>query len=238
MFDAKSLLDQMLGGTSPGGQPGGLGDRAREAQQKFRQSPLNSFGGGAAVGGLVGLLLGGKGMRKMAGGALGYGGAAMLGALALRAYQNYQQGKAAQAAAPISSADLAEIPAAQLPHALPAPDGSPFELLLMRAMIGAAKADGQVDPQEQQQVFEQVERLGLDAAAKAAVFDLLAKPLDLSTLDVSVGNEAQRAEIYLAARMATDGNHPGERAYLDALAARLQLPAQLRSHLDSQIVAA
>jgi uncharacterized membrane protein YebE (DUF533 family) len=230
MFDPKSLLDQFLGG-----QAGGIGGLARGAQEKFQNSALNSFGGGAAVGGVLGLLLGGKGLRKMAGGALGYGGAAVLGALALRAYQNYQQGKAAQGAAPFTPAELAQVPPAQLPHALPAADGSPFELLLMRAMIGAAKSDGHIDPQEQQLVFEQVERLGLDAESKAAVFDLLAKPLDLSKLDASVGSEAQRAEIYLAARLATDGNHPGERAYLDALASRMQLPAQLRAHLDSQV---
>jgi uncharacterized membrane protein YebE (DUF533 family) len=234
MFDPKSLLDQFLGGSSQGGAPGGLGNLARDAQQKFRNSGVNSFGGGAAVGGVLGLLLGGKAMRKMAGGAMGYGGAAVLGALALRAYQNYQQGKAVQTA-PATAQELAAMPASQLPHALPSSDGTPFELLLMRAMIGAAKADGHIDAQEQQHVFEQVERLGLDAESKAAVFDLLSQPLDLTRLDASVGNEAQRAEIYLAARLATDGSHPGERAYLDAVAARLQLPAQLRAHLDSQV---
>jgi uncharacterized membrane protein YebE (DUF533 family) len=233
VIDPKSLLDQFLG--SAHGKAGGLGDMARGAQQKFQQSPLNSFGGGAVAGGVLGLLLGSKGMRKMAGGALGYGGAAALGALALRAYQNYQQGKQVQQAAPLTAGDLAQQPAAPLPHALPAADGSPFELLLIRAMVGAAKADGHMDMQEQQHVFEQVERLALDAESKAAVFDLLAKPLDLSRLDASVGNEAQRAEIYLAARLATNGDHPGERAYLDALAARLQLPAALRAHLDSQL---
>lgn len=233
MFDPKSLLDQFLGGSTGVGQQGGLGNLARNAQQKFQTSGLNSFGGGAALGGVVGLLLGGKAMRKMAGGALGYGGAAALGALALRAYQNYQQGKSAQAAGPASLHELSQTPAAQLPHALPAADGSAFELLLLRAMIGAAKADGAIDAQEQQHVFEQVERMGLDAESKAVVFDLLAKPLDLSQLDASIGNEAQRAEVYLAARLATDGNHAGERAYLDALAARLQLPAPLRAHLDS-----
>jgi uncharacterized membrane protein YebE (DUF533 family) len=220
MFDPKSLLDQFLGG---------------QARQKFQQSGLNSFGGGAAIGGVLGLLLGGKSVRKMAGGALGYGGAAALGALALRAYQNYQQGKAAQQMSPASFDDLKNVPAEQLPHALPAADGTPFELLLMRAMVGAAKADGHVDAAEQQHLFEQVERLSLDATAKAAVFDLLSQPLDLSKLDASIGNEAQRAEIYLAARLATDGNHPGERAYLDALAGRLALPPPLRAHLESQL---
>ncbi len=236
MFDPKSLLDQFLGGQT-GGQPGGFGNMARGAQQKFQNSPLNSFGGGAAVGGVLGLLLGGKKMRKMAGGALGYGGAAVLGALALRAYQNYQQGKSVQGTVPMNPQDLAQVQPSQLPHSLPAADGSPFELLLMRAMVGAAKSDGHIDPQEQQHLFEQVERLGLDADAKAAVFDMLSRPLDLATLNASVGNEAQRAEIYLAARLATDGDHPGERAYLDALASRLQLPAQLRAHVDSQVAA-
>jgi uncharacterized membrane protein YebE (DUF533 family) len=236
MIDPKSLLDQFLGGGA--GQAGGLGNMARNAQQKFQGSALNSFGGGAAMGGVLGLLLGGKKMRKMAGGALGYGGAAVLGALALKAYQNYQQGKSVQAPAAFPENDLlAQVTPSNLPHALPAADGSPFELLLMRAMVGAAKADGHIDAQEQQHVFEQVERLGLDAETKAAVFDLLAKPLDISSLDASVGNEAQRAEIYLAARLATDGSHAGERAYLDALAARLQLPAPLRAHLDSQAAA-
>jgi uncharacterized membrane protein YebE (DUF533 family) len=231
MFDPKSLLDQFLGGNS------GAAGLARDARQKFQTSGMNSFGGGAALGGVLGLLLGSKPVRKMAGGAMGYGGAAVLGALALRAYQNYQQGKAVQAA-PASVDEVPQVPASQLPHALPAADGSPFELLLMRAMIGAAKADGQIEGMEQQHLFEQVERLGLDAEAKAAVFDLLSRPLDLSSLDASIGNEAQRAEIYLAARLATDGNHPGERAYLDALASRLQLPAPLRAHLDGQLPAA
>jgi uncharacterized membrane protein YebE (DUF533 family) len=239
MFDPKTLLDQLLGGNAgsgnAGGQQGGFGDLARTAQQKFQTSGLNSFGGGAAVGGVLGLLLGGKGLGKMAGGAMGYGGAAMLGAMALRAYQNYKQGVAVQGTVPVSRNELAHMPASQMPHALPAADGSPFELLLLRAMVGAAKADGHVDAQEQQHLFEQVERMGLDAEAKAAVFDLLAKPLDLARLDASVGNEAQRGEIYLAARLATDGNHAGERAYLDALAMRLQLPAALRAHLDGQL---
>lgn len=236
MIDPKSLLNQFLGGR--GGGPGNLGGLARNAQQKFQASPLNSFGGGAAVGGVLGLLLGGSRMRRLAGGALGYGGAAVLGALALRAYQNYQQGRAVQPAAAFTDADLARLNESSLPHTLPAADGTPFELLLMRAMVGAAKSDGHIDAHEQQHVFEQVERMGLDAEAKAAVFELLAKPLDLSRLDASVGSEAQRAEIYLAARLATDGGHAGERAYLDALATRLQLPPQLRAHLDNQAGAA
>lgn len=235
MIDPKGLLDQFLG-SGVGGQPGGIGNMARNAQQQFQGSAVNSFGGGLATGGVLGLLLGSKKVRKMAGGAVGYGGAAVLGALALRAYQNYQQGKSVQTSTPASVVDVQQVPPALLPHAQPASDGTPFELILMRAMVGAAKSDGHIDAAEQQHLFEQVERLNLDSESKAAVFDMLGKPLDLSRLDASIGTEAQRAEVYLAARLATDGDHPGERAYLDALSARLQLPAQLRAHLDSQLV--
>jgi uncharacterized membrane protein YebE (DUF533 family) len=236
-MDPKALLDQFLGGQSPGGRPGGSGGLG-QLKQKFDGSPLNSFGGGAALGGVLGLLLGNRKVGKMAGGALGYGGAAMLGALALRAFQAYQQGRpVAQAGAP-GPAELAQIPAQQLPHALPARDGTPFELILMRTMIGAAKSDGHIDAREQQHVFEQVEKLQLDAESKACVFDMLNKPMDLQHLDASIGTDEQRAEVYLAARLATDADHPAERAYLDAVAARLRLPEGLREHLDGQVLAA
>jgi uncharacterized membrane protein YebE (DUF533 family) len=232
-MDPKALLDQFLGGNAGGNPAGGLG----QLRQKFDQSPLNSFGGGAAMGGVLGLLLGNRKVGKLAGGALGYGGAAMLGALALRAYQAYQQGQTAGQTAPATAADLAQVPPQQLPHAQPARDGTPFELVLMRTMIGAAKSDGHIDAREHQHVFEQVERLKLDAESKACVFDLLNQPSDLRFLDASIGSDEQRAEVYLAARLATDADHPAERAYLDAVAARLQLPDGLRAHLDGQAAA-
>ena len=69
-----------------------------------------------------------------------------------------------------------------LPHAQPAADGSPFELALVRAMVGAAKADGHIDAAEQRRLFAEVERLGLDAEAKAYVFDLLTRDVDIASL--------------------------------------------------------
>src|SRR5687767_1915502 len=88
VIDPKQLLEQVLGGSMPAD--------ARSAGRLMkdrldRTSGTSAFAGGAVAGGLLGLLLGGKKMRKMAGGALGYGGAAAIGALALRAYQTYQQ---------------------------------------------------------------------------------------------------------------------------------------------------
>jgi uncharacterized membrane protein YebE (DUF533 family) len=123
-----------------------------------------------------------------------------------------------------------------LPHAQPAADGGSFHMVLIRAMVGAAKADGHVDAIEQQRLFGEIEKLGLDAEAKAVVFDLLAKPVDLSAITSGVATPEQAAEVYLASRLAIDPDMSAERAYLDALAARLALPGELRQHLDAQAV--
>jgi uncharacterized membrane protein YebE (DUF533 family) len=232
MFDPKSLLDQFLGSST--GQ--GLRNAGQSAKGRLDQySGSGGFLRGAAAGGLLGMLIGGKKVRKMAGGALGYGGAAVLGALALKAYQNYQQKKGA-APVTLTPEQFAQLSPQSLPDAQPASDGSPFQLVLIRAMVGAAKADGHVDATEQQRLFGQVEELGLDAEAKAYVFDLLSQPVDMASIANAVASPEQGAEVYLASRMAIDVDVPAERAYLDALAARLKLPADLRAQLDAQTV--
>jgi uncharacterized membrane protein YebE (DUF533 family) len=234
MLDPKSLLDQFLGG----GTGGGLRNAGASIKNRLdQQSGSGGFARGAAAGGLLGLLLGGKGLGKIAGGALGYGGAAAIGALALKAYQEYQLKQSGQksSAAPfsLSPEQLANLSPDALPHAQPAADGGAFQLVLVRAMIGAAKADGHVDADEQQRLFAEVERRDLDAEAKAFVFDLLSQPVDMGSITNAVATPEQGAEVYLASRLAINPDVPAERAYLDALAARLKLPADLRATLDS-----
>lgn len=235
MFDPKTLLDQVLGSQAGGG----LRNAGQSAKGYLDQySGSGGFARGAAAGGLLGLLLGGKGVKKMAGGVLGYGGAAVLGALALKAYQDYQS-RQAQGRGPtpptLTPEQFAALSPEALPHARPAADGGPFQLVLIRAMVAAAKADGHVDAVEQQRLFAEVERFGLDAEAKAYVFDLLAKPADLGAITNAVATPEQGAEVYLASRLAIDPDVPAERAYLDALATRLKLPAGLREQLDAQV---
>jgi uncharacterized membrane protein YebE (DUF533 family) len=223
MIDAKQLLDQLFGS----GTGSDLRAAGRGVGERLNQNDgTRAFAGGAVTGGLLGLLLGSKKARKMAGGALGYGGAAVIGALAMRAYENYRQ-QSASAASPAPDA----MPA--LPHMRPAADGSPFELTLVRAMVGAAKADGHMDAAEQRKVFAEVERLDLDAEAKAYVFDLLGEEIDLASLASAVATPEQGAELYLAARLAIDPDEPGERAFLDALASRLRIAPELRAQLET-----
>lgn len=241
MFDAKRLLEDFLGGGNPGGGSPGGGAGFSKA---------GTFAAGAATGGLAGLLLGSKKAKKIGGSLLGYGGAAVLGGLAYRAWQNHQnRSTAARTAEP--AAPMSRLAAAAATRPLPAPadspfdpgagtaaDGQPFALALVRAMIAAAKADGHIDAEEQSRLFARINELQLDAEAKAFVFDELGRDTDLDAIAALPRGPEQAAEIWLAARLAIDPDDAREKAYITALAAKLKLPTDLVKHLDAQAGAA
>lgn len=213
------------------GAMGGLGGQQSPAGGGFGV-PGGALGGFAA-GGLLGVLLGQKKFRKMAGGALGYGGAAALGALAYRAYQNWQAGQQA-GQAPVATAADAPQEGSRFAPATGA-DGKPFALALIRSMIAAANADGHVGADEQKQIFEAANRGGLDAEDKAFIFDALQNPSSPDQIATLAGSQEQAAELYLAARIAIDPDHPDEKAFLQDLSQSLKLPGGLVSHLDAQV---
>jgi uncharacterized membrane protein YebE (DUF533 family) len=229
-MDPKALLDRFLGPNAAAGA-GDIANRARGALGGNSGALL----GGAAAGGLLALLLGGGKAGKVAGRVAGYGGAAALGALAFRAWQGWQQNQPPAAAAAPTAAAPAALPAPPPPEfQAVSPD---FQLGLVRAMAGAAMADGHVDATEREAIFGQVDRLGLDPDAKAFVFDMLTRPPTIEEIAAGATTQEQAAELYLAARLAIDPDQASERAWLEALAHRLRLPAGLAAHLDSQAAA-
>jgi uncharacterized membrane protein YebE (DUF533 family) len=250
-MNPQSILEQFLGpnvGAS-------AGQAVQGAKGKLANSGWGGVAGGVAAGGVLGLLLGNKKARKtvgkVAGGVVGYGGAAALGALAFRAYQNWQAGQQAPASPPPGQAvrhqatPPAGLPPEPLPEgskfmpgSTPAADGKPFELALVMAMIAAANADGHIGPEEQRLIFARVGELPLDAEDKAFVFDALASPPSLRDITALADGPEQAAEIYLVSRLSIDPDHPMEQAYLEALASRLSLPGDLVDHLESQAAVA
>jgi uncharacterized membrane protein YebE (DUF533 family) len=113
-----------------------------------RQNPLGGFGGGALMGGALGLLMGNKKFRKMGGKVAGYGGAAALGALALKTYQDWQN---KQSAPNQAGATSGMAPAAPTPLRLTdveTPLMEQHSRAMLAAMIAAAKADGHIGPGE------------------------------------------------------------------------------------------
>ena len=251
MINPQSLLDRFLGqGVGPQASApkpqadapfstnpaSGQMDLATAARQAL--SGTGGLGGLAAsgvAGGLLGLLVGGKKKKSGLGGVLSHGGAAMLGALASQAYQGWQKGQTPAQTPLAAPQETARLESRFLPSAAPAADGRPFELALVRAMIGAAKADGHVDADEQGRIFARVGEVGLDPESKAFVFDALAAPVSVTEIAGLATTPEQAAEIYLVSRLAIEPDGQAERAYLEALAHRLKLPGDLVAHLDRQI---
>ena len=242
MIDPEKILRELSKGSLGGGLGGGRG--------------------GGSLGGLGGLLGGGLlgGKRKKGGGKLvQLGTLAAVGAVAYKAYEAYQRNQAAAAGAPGQPAPMGgtggTAPAGTAPAAAhsgsawtppsagapgasavasgaaPASDG----LTLLRAMIAAAKADGEVDAAESQQILAQVGRANLSADEKAFLLEEFAKPLNLDAVIAGVRTPQQAAEVYAASRLVIADASAAEQAYLGLLAARLKLDPQATRELDAAV---
>lgn len=231
-----------LGGGSGGGAGGGsIQDQIGGLIRTHGASVLTS----GLAGGLASQLFKGKGLGRMGGGvgrmggtALKLGGAAIVAGLAYKAYQSWQANNAGAPALPgasplprISAPASGELPAATGTAFLPAGEEDARARLMLSAMIAAAKADGYIDRQEQEAIFGRIDDLDLDAEEKGFVVDEMRKPLSIDDLVAQARTPEAAIEVYTASVLAIDADHPAERAYLDQLAARLNLPADLTAEI-------
>lgn len=171
-----------------------------------------------AAGLAAGLLMSGGKPTKLLGNAAKLGALAAVGGLAYKAWQSYQ---ANQGTAQPARED-AFIPA-------PGNETAHEELgkTLVRAMIAAAKADGKIDAEEKDAIFERLKTMPLSAEEKAWVFDELSTPLDINAVVARADTPEHAAEIYAASLVAITADTPAEQAYLEALAAKLRLDPAL-----------
>jgi len=216
-MNAKNLLDQLLssgqsvlsntlGNQAPSGKPG-----------------YANFGTGMLAGGVLGLLLGDKRVRKFGGKALAYGGAAALGALAFRAYSDWQRQKSA---APAAAPEPAQF--------LPAPASEDRSRAVLKALIAAAKSDGHIDGRERGLIEEKLASLADDPALRSWIDNEVARPLDPADVAAAAGSMEVASEMYLVSVLAVDAESFMERAYLDALATQLKLPVDLKTQLETE----
>lgn len=209
MKDASRLLDQLLSG--------GAGNVVGKARQSWDAQSTGTKG--AIAGGLIGALLGGRGGL---GGIVRVGGAALIGSLATRAYADYKSGKSPMDA--ITSAlglDAAATPSDEL------------AARLVRAMVAAAKADGQVWDQEKAKIVEQIQMLGMEETVGKLLEDELAAPVDVARIAAMATSEEEATQIYTASLLAIDPEAPAEKEYLAALAQELGLEPSLVRHLHA-----
>lgn len=229
------LLNQFLGTSNPQDatpQNGTIG--LSSSMGKISSHIPGGLAGGAAAGGIVALLMSSKSARKFAGKAATYGGAAVLGGLAFKAYKNWQQNNTSAQNQAASSAAHSEVEFHQQALASKQTQNGPFELSIIKAMIAAARADGHIDAAEQRRIFEAVDKLELSAEHKGILFDYLQRDIPIAELVTGIHNIELKSEIYLASCLVIEADHPAERTHLNQLAQALALPGELTRQLEIQ----
>ncbi len=220
---------------------------------------LSGFAGGVAGGALTSAVTSKKG-RKMGKSALKLGALAAVGGVAWKAYQAYSNKNAQNAnqqhtqqqefqTAPQTNtstytpsqrqqAPLTYSPASlsqrQFDAVVEDENNDSGQMLLLRAMITAANADGHIDESERDRIYQQVDKLDLSVQDKASLFDELRNPLTLDRLVHAVSNSETAVEVYAASLLAIDESQPESMGYLNRLASSLLIPRELVSALHEQ----
>jgi uncharacterized membrane protein YebE (DUF533 family) len=104
-------------------------------------------------------------------------------------------------------------------------------LLLIRAMIVAANADGEISPEERQGILRKLDEAGAGPDERRLVERELATPMSTDALLREVRDEQTAEQVYLASALAIEPDTEAERSYLQYLAARLNLDPQRAQEL-------
>jgi uncharacterized membrane protein YebE (DUF533 family) len=108
------------------------------------------------------------------------------------------------------------------------------QMLMLRAMITAANADGHIDESERQRIYQQVDDFDLTIKDKASLFDELRRPLSLQELVKAVPNSQTAIEVYAASLLAIDERQSASLDYLSRLASSMSLPPELVKAVHAQ----
>ncbi len=210
-------LGDLLGSLTGGGQSGGgLGDLLGSLAGG-RQQPQQQQGGG--MGDLLGGLLGG-------GQSGGMGGAGGLGGLLGGALTKFAQNQNSTATNP------GHEDCDHLPMGVNQQEATDQATLIIRAMINAAKSDGNIDEAEQEKV---IGKLGDVSQAEADfVRNEFRQPLDAAAFIRSIPRGMEE-QIYAVSLMAIDLDHNKEAHYLDELARGLNIQPKLANQIHEQL---
>ncbi|MEO0939766.1 MAG: DUF533 domain-containing protein [Pseudomonadota bacterium] len=211
----QDMLGGLLGGAQ-GGAGGGLG------------AMLDGIGGSESGLGLAGMLGGAGGGAGLAGMLGGAGAGGLLGGLAGALGSKPQEAPASFGAVLNSQFDQTPEPAMT-----PSADQEAAAALMLRAMIQAAKCDGQLDAAEEQKLVGQ---LGdeVDAEEAAFVRAEMQRPVDVDGLVAEVP-QGLGPQVYLMSVLAIDLDSQAEAQYLHSLAQGLGLNAAAVNEIHAQL---
>lgn len=244
MFDVERLLGQMLSG----------------GVSKATRGRSDSFGSGLGAG--LGSINGGIG-GGLSKGALGVGALGIAWA-AFEHFKDKGAETAAAAPPPLPVAAMpppfmGSNPGASLSIAAPAvaqfPNAEPVAVLmpvqaaqqtatpgqreadaahLIRAMISAANADGQIDMQERSQILERAMSAGLSVETQKFLLAELSAPAGLAQIIAATRDGLQR-EVYAASMLSITADTMAEQAHLNSLAIGLHLDDAALAQISASV---
>lgn len=192
------------------------------------------------LGGLISGALGGgrsgKTTRAIAKGAIGL---AIAGVEHLK--EKHRQGQQESATTtgsgppqpPGSATKAPSAPPPPPPGAAPGPPPSPAStnsatgeydaVLLIRAMIASAYADGELDASERAKIIKRLEKVDLDTEERSFIQAELDQPKDPAELVAGVKSTKMAQQVYAVSLMAVEVDTEAEKTYLNQLADSLGL---------------
>ena len=203
------ILDQLTGGRgSTSGSGGGLG----------------GILGGAAAGGLGGML----------GDLLGQRGTAQAGTPASTPASGGLAQKDSQPQNDSSFGDLFNqaLTTGDEPETAPTPEQNALAGLMLKAMIQAAKSDGEIDEAEKAKLMDQFGEL--DEEERAFIREQMAAPVDAAALARETP-EGAGPQVYLMSLMAIEFDNRKEAEYLHQLAQGLGLDKETVNGIHEKI---
>lgn len=206
------------------GFPGGLqsifGGSSQMAPASGKSGGLGDVLGPGLLGGLIGAFLPGRG------GLLRTGGASALAAMLWNKYKDRLR-------PPQAGTEPAPMAAVTDQTGAPA-ETDPAAVRLIRAMVFAAKSDGQIDQTEQAAINQRLKQLGGGPMTEQIVNQAVNEPLDPNLVAAGVSGPQEAMALFLASCSVIQLDHFMENSYLDALATALGLPPEMKKDIEAE----
>ncbi|GBC60469.1 DUF533 domain-containing protein [Desulfonema ishimotonii] len=177
------------------------------------------------LGSLLGSSLRGSGINLGSKAQIGLG---LLG-VALGAAEHFMKSSSSPEAAPPPPGHMPSVPPPPPPSVRPSapPIQSPEEnnaaILLIRAMIASANADGVIDTEERTRILEKLEAANLNEEERAFILYELSHPADIGQIIPRVDTPELAEQVYAVSLLAIEIDTEAERDYIRALAEKLNL---------------
>jgi uncharacterized membrane protein YebE (DUF533 family) len=113
-------------------------------------------------------------------------------------------------------------------------DSQELAIRMIRVMIAAAHADGNLDEEEETAILARLRTADLSQEERMFILDELHQPKALAELTAGISDPSIAKTMYMLAASAIAIDSPGERAWLDNLAVSLSISKAVQAFIEEQ----